>query len=216
VLPQTIAIGNIHSGHHRREVERRDAGDDAERLPERVGVDAGAHVLGELALQELGCAARVLDDVDAARKLAGRIRQHLAVLARDDCHDLVGALLEQRLETEHDARSGQRRRGGPTGKGGFGGIDRAPDLGGGRKRNARSERTGRRCVDVAKAARCSGCALAADPMGERGDIGLAQSGSRGHRGISGIVRRTASAGAPVRAPASQFSAFAEGQSCGRR
>ena len=167
-------------------------------------------VLGELALQELRRAARVFDDVDAARKLARGIRQHLAVLARDDRHDLVGALLEQRLEAEHDPGSGKRRRRGPAGKGGFGGIDRAPDLGGGRERHAGTERT--RCgrIDVAEASRSSGRALAADPMGERGNVGLAQSGGSGHGGISGIVRRTASAGAPVRAPASQFSASAEG------
>ena len=38
-------------GHHRREVERRDARDDAERLPDRVHVDAGRRLLRELALQ---------------------------------------------------------------------------------------------------------------------------------------------------------------------
>ena len=39
--------------HHGREVERRDAGDDAERLADRVDVDAGRGLLGEAALEQL-------------------------------------------------------------------------------------------------------------------------------------------------------------------
>ena len=47
VLPHASAGAHIHIGHHRREVERRDAGDDAERLADRVDVDAGRRLLGE-------------------------------------------------------------------------------------------------------------------------------------------------------------------------
>ena len=141
-------------------------------------------VLGEFALEELRRAARVFDDVDAARELAGGIRQHLAVLARDRRDDLVGALLEQRLEAEHDAGTGERRRRRPAGKGRLRGVDGAADFGGGRERHARAERAGRGRVDVAEAARGAGRALASDPMGERGDIGLAQGGGGSHGGIS--------------------------------
>jgi hypothetical protein len=52
--------------HHRREVERRDAGDDAERLADRVDVDAGRDLLGELALEQVRDAAGELDDLEAA------------------------------------------------------------------------------------------------------------------------------------------------------
>ena len=169
--------------HHRGEVERRDAGDDAKRLAKGVGVDAGAHVLGEFALEELRRAARVFDDVDAARELARRIRQHLAVLARDRRDELVGALLEQRLEAEHDAGAGERSGGRPTGEGRLRGFDRAPDFGGARERHACAERAGGGRVDIAEAARGAGRALASDPVGERGHVGLAQGGGGGHGGL---------------------------------
>ena len=185
--------------HHRRKVERRDAGDHAERLAQRVGVDAGADVVGELALQELRRAARVLDDLDAARELAGGIREHLAVLAGNDGDDLVGALLEQRLEAEHDARAGQRRRGRPAGKRRLRGFDGASDFGAGRERNAAAERAGRGREDVAEAAGRARRALAADPVGERGNIGLAQGRGGVHGGISEDARRTTSAGASAAA-----------------
>ena len=38
--------------HHRREVERRDARDDAERLADRVDVDGGRRLLREVALEQ--------------------------------------------------------------------------------------------------------------------------------------------------------------------
>src|SRR5699024_12758678 len=41
-------------GHHRREVERCDPGDDAQRLAQGVRVHAGGDVLGEAALEVLG------------------------------------------------------------------------------------------------------------------------------------------------------------------
>ena len=53
--------------HHRREVERRDARDHAERLADRVGVDAGGDVLGVPALEQVRDAAGELDDLQAAR-----------------------------------------------------------------------------------------------------------------------------------------------------
>ena len=68
-------------GHHRREVERRDSGDDAERLPDRVDVDPGRGLLGVLALEQGRDAAAVLDDLEPARHLAERVGEHLAVLA---------------------------------------------------------------------------------------------------------------------------------------
>jgi hypothetical protein len=133
----------------------------------------------------LRSAARVFDDVDAAGELAGRVRQHLAVLARDRGDELVGMLLQQRLEAEHDAGASKRRRRGPCRECGLRRFDGSPDLGGGRERNARAQRAGRGCEDIAEAAGRSGRTLAADPMGERGDIGLSQCGRGSHGSISG-------------------------------
>ena len=55
---------------HRREVERGDAGDHAERLADRVDVDAATGALGELALEQVRDADGELDDLDAALDVA--------------------------------------------------------------------------------------------------------------------------------------------------
>ena len=71
-------------GHHRGEVERRDSGDDAERLPDRVDVDPGRDLLGHVALEEVRDPAGELDHLEPARDLAHRVGEHLAVLGRED------------------------------------------------------------------------------------------------------------------------------------
>ena len=103
-----VAAGDRHRihphRHHGREVERRDAGDDAERLAVGPGVDLRADIAAELALQEMRDAAGEIDDLDAARDLAERVGVGLAVLRGDGAGDLVGVLVEQLLEAEHVAR----------------------------------------------------------------------------------------------------------------
>ena len=83
---ERVAAGERHREHphrhHRREVERRDAGDDPERLADRMAVDAGADLLGELALEQLRDAGGELHHLVAALHLAGGIGRHLAVLGR--------------------------------------------------------------------------------------------------------------------------------------
>ena len=96
-----VAAGERHRKHphrhHAGEVERRDAGDDAERLAQRVAVDVGADVLGDLALQQVRDADRELDDFEPARHLAEGVVMGLAVLGRDQLGDPVGVLLQQEL-----------------------------------------------------------------------------------------------------------------------
>ena len=84
VFPQAIAGAHIHIGHHRREVERRDPGDDAERLADRVDVDPGRGLLGEVALEQRRDPAAVLDHLEPARDLALRVGEDLAVLGGED------------------------------------------------------------------------------------------------------------------------------------
>ena len=129
VLPHASATGNIHSGTIAGKVERRDAGDDAERLAHRIAVDAGADLLGVFALQQLRNAGRELDHLEAALHLALRVRQHLPVLAGDDGGQLGLIALEQLAESVEDASPAQRRRGRPCGKRGRGRIDRPLDVG---------------------------------------------------------------------------------------
>jgi hypothetical protein len=111
--------------HHDREVERRDAGHDAERLAQRPVVDAGAHLVGEVALQQLRRAARELDDVDAAGDLALGIGEDLAVLRRDHGRQPVAVPVHELEEGVQHPRPPDGRRVGPGGKRGAGRGDRA-------------------------------------------------------------------------------------------
>ena len=83
-----IAAGDRHrehpQRHHRREIERRDAGAHAHRLEHGVAVDAAADVLGMLALEQMRSAAGELDHFDAALHRAGGVGQGLAVLLADE------------------------------------------------------------------------------------------------------------------------------------
>ena len=98
--------------HHRREVERRDAADDAERLADRVDVDARRRLLRVAALQQVRDPARELDDLEPARNLAERVGVHLAVLGGEEPCDVVAMLVEQlaRTRKRSSARVDERRR----------------------------------------------------------------------------------------------------------
>ena len=84
---ERVAAGDGDGEHphrdHRREVERRDAGDDAERLAERERVDAGRDLVGVVALEQARDPAGELDDLEPALDLAQRVGEHLAVLVGD-------------------------------------------------------------------------------------------------------------------------------------
>ena len=104
-------VGAHPQRHHRGEVERRDAGDDAERLTDRVDVDAGRRLLGEAALEQLRDPGGELDVLQAARDLAGGVAEDLAVLGGDDGGQLVGAGVQQLAEGEqHGGPARQRGR----------------------------------------------------------------------------------------------------------
>ncbi len=77
---------------HRREVERGDARDHAERLAQRVHVDAGAGALGVLALDQVRDADGELDDLDAALDVALGVGDGLAVLDGEQFGELVDVL----------------------------------------------------------------------------------------------------------------------------
>ena len=120
-------VGEHPHRHHGREVERRDAGDDAERLADRVHVDAARRLLAEAALQQVRDAAGELDVLEAAGHLAQRVGQHLAVLGREVRGDLLAVGVDQLAEVEHHLRAARQRRRPPrrerVGGGGDGGVD---------------------------------------------------------------------------------------------
>nr|GEU28076.1 hypothetical protein [Tanacetum cinerariifolium] len=108
--------------HHHREVERRDAGHHAQRLAHRPGVDAARNLLGEFAFQHLRNTDCKLHHLDAARHFALGVGKGLAVFQRDDGREVIDVLLAQLQVLEQHSRARERRRGGPGGKGCFGGA----------------------------------------------------------------------------------------------
>ena len=166
-----VSAGDRHRihphGHHRREVERRDAGDDAERLAVGVGVDRGADMAGELALQEMRDAAAEFDHLDAALDLADGIGVGLAVLQGDRPGDVVDVGVEQLLEAEHEAGALERRHVGPGGQRQLGSGDRGVELGRRRQRHDRRLLAGRRIEDRRRARAGGAAQLAADDVRDR-------------------------------------------------
>ena len=86
---------------------------DAEGLAHRPVVDAGADLVGVVALQQLGDAAGELDDVDAARDLALRVREHLAVFGGDHRRERVAVFVHQAEELVQHAGTADGRGVGP-------------------------------------------------------------------------------------------------------
>ena len=80
---------------HRREVERCDAGDHAERLADRVHVDTRTGALGELALHQVRDAGGELDDLNTALDITEGVGDGLAMLDGEQFGDLVGIGVDQ-------------------------------------------------------------------------------------------------------------------------
>ena len=147
-----VAAGDRHREHphrhHGREVERRDAGADAERLAQRIAVDVGADVFAIFAFQEMRDAAGEFDDFQTALQRTEGVGMDLAMLVGDQSGELVGMFLDQFLETEHDAGAPQRRGRRPAGKGLLRGSDSGRDLHRASHGNARGDFTARRIEHI--------------------------------------------------------------------
>ena len=95
---------------HRREVERRDPGDDAERLADRVDVDPGRGLLGEAALEQRRDPAAELDHLEPARDLAERVGGDLAVLEREQPREVLAVVVEELADAEEELGAARRAR----------------------------------------------------------------------------------------------------------
>ena len=117
---EAVAAGQRHRCHpqrdHHREVERRDAGDHAQRRALAPAVHASPHLRRVLALEQVRNAAGELHHFQAAGDFAARVGQGLAVLGGDRPGQRVGIALDQRPQPEHHPRTLQRRRRRPVGK----------------------------------------------------------------------------------------------------
>ncbi len=85
---------------HRREVERGDAGDDAQRLAHRPHIDPRSDPLGKLALEQLRCAADEVDHFESALQVPTGIGEYLAVFAGEQFREAPQVLLDQAFESE--------------------------------------------------------------------------------------------------------------------
>ncbi len=110
------------------EIPRRDEGDDAVRLPDGVGEVRGQFRRDGLAVHAARFAGAELHDVDGALQLAARLRERLALLAREQGGDLVLVLFDQACEARDDASARRRGRRAPAAEGFLGGLDRAARL----------------------------------------------------------------------------------------
>ena len=92
VLPQAIAVANIHIGTIAGKLNGRDARDDPQRLADLVHVDACARLFAEAALEQVGHAAGELEVLEPAGDLAERVRRDLAVLGGEERRERVAPL----------------------------------------------------------------------------------------------------------------------------
>src|SRR6185437_5631347 len=75
---------------------------DADGLADLVDFDPGRRLLRVLALQERRDAAAVLDDLEPARHLPRRVREHLAVLGSEDPRHLVTPVVQELPDPEEE------------------------------------------------------------------------------------------------------------------
>ncbi len=139
--------------HHRREVERRDAGAHAERLAHRPAVDAAADLLGELALQQMRDAAGELDDLEC--RASPRPAASDSTLPCSSVIDARPARPRSRSSSSRNLNMTRARVSGGVaaqpGNAAARGLHRRVDLGGAAKRDAAGALAGRRVEHVAQA-----------------------------------------------------------------
>ena len=154
--------------HHRREVERRDAGHDPERLADLVDVDAARHLLAEPTLEQVRDAAGELEVLEATGDLAQRVGRDLAVLGGQVRRQFVPACLDQVPDLEHDVGALRERRRPPGREGRRCRRDGSAQLVGRGEVHELGDLAGRRVEDLALAAGRPGDEAPADPVADPG------------------------------------------------
>ena len=94
---------------HRREVERGDRGDDADRLAHQLDVDPAGDALEVLALEQVRDPAGRLGRLDPAQDLAAGVVERLAHVGGDQPGELLAALPERLAQRHHRAGALLRR-----------------------------------------------------------------------------------------------------------
>ena len=124
-----------------------------------------------LALDQGRDAAAVLDDLEAARHLAERVGEHLAVLAGEDLGHLVAPGVEQLPDAEEELGALRERGLAPGREGTAGRLDGRVHLLGGREVDGAGLVTSRGVVDRAAASGAALDAASAYPVRDPGGAG---------------------------------------------
>ena len=132
---------------HRREVERGDRGDDADRLAHQLDVDPGGDPLERLPLQQVRDRRRRLDRLDAPPDLAVGVGQGLAHVGGDQRRQLLAAGEQALAQRQQRPRPLLRRHRAPARLRRARGLGRGADLGRAAQRHQRRDLAGGR-LDV--------------------------------------------------------------------
>ena len=151
---------------HRREIERRDAGDDAERLAHRIDIDAGAGAFGVFALHHLRNAEREFDHFDAAQNIAFGVGNGLAMFAGQQFGQRIIVARHQFQELHQHTNAALRIGVGPLRLRRLGVLDGGPKLGLGGQRHLGLNFAGHRLEYVGRPARRALDLFAADEMSD--------------------------------------------------
>ena len=160
--------------HHRREVERRDAGAHADRLADRPGVDVGADVLAVLALEQMRNAAVANSTTSMPRVIEPSASA--SVLPCSCVTIFARSFLCLSISSRKRISTRARRSGGdaePRRERRVGRSHRGVDVGGVRERHVADHLARRRIGHLAVARRGRGVRASADPHRqalERGQV----------------------------------------------
>ena len=117
-------------GHHGGEIERRDAGADADGLADGLAVDAGGDIVERIAHHQAGHAAGHFHHLDGAAHFGPGVFGGLAVFAGEDGGQIVGVFFEQRLVAIEHLHAVDHRHVAPFQERRVRGADGAVDVGG--------------------------------------------------------------------------------------
>ena len=117
-------IGDHPQRHHPRKIERRDSGNDSQRLPNLVHIHAAAGLLRKSTLQQMRNTARELHIFEAPRHLAHPVGHRLAIFKTDNLRQARTILHNQFVKPKHDLRAPRERSTAPLMRCRFGRCDR--------------------------------------------------------------------------------------------
>ena len=154
-------------GHHRREVEGRDPGHDAERLPDRVDVDPGEDTCSEKSpLSSVGIPQAYSITSSPRCTSPARVREHLPVLLREDRRDLALRVVDELPDREEELLALRERYRPPVLEAALRGLHRGVDLLDRGEIDLFGLNPLRRVVDGPASAGLPGTSAAADPVAD--------------------------------------------------